>query len=69
MPVFVLHQIIMGAVRYGIHMKKHAVERAEDFVFEDERFSYKKVPDGFKILDVNGRIVRYYKVFDAEELE
>lgn len=47
-----------------------AVERTEEFVFlEDERFSYKKVPDGFEILDVNGRIVRCYKVFETQELE
>lgn len=50
--------------------KKGRGGRDEDFVFfEDERFSYKKVPDGFEILDVNGRIVRCYKVFETQELE
>ena len=63
----------MGAVRYGIHMKKHGrmqqKELKSSFFFEDERFSYKKVPDGFEIFDVNGRIVRCYKVFETQELE
>lgn len=45
------------------------VERTEGFVLEDDRFYYKEVPDGFEILDVNGRIVRCYKVFETQELE
>lgn len=48
---------------------KDAVERTEEFVLEDDQFYYKEVPDGFEIYDTSNRIVRYYKVFDAQELE
>lgn len=48
---------------------KDAVEKTEEFVLEDDQFYCKEVPDGFEILDVNGRIVRCYKVFETQELE
>lgn len=50
---------------------KDAEERAEDFIHdESKRFDYRKVEDGYEIIDkYTNEIVRYYKVFEVQELE
>lgn len=48
-----------------------AEERVEDFIEDDPmRFGYRKVEDGYEIVDkYRNKILRYYKVFEAQELE
>lgn len=47
-----------------------ARDRAEDFIQEDNRFTYKKVEDGYEVMNkYTKEIVRYYKIFDVQELE
>lgn len=47
-----------------------AKERVDELIGEsDGRLYYKEVYDGFEIYDASDRIIRCYKVFDAQELE
>lgn len=48
-----------------------AEERVKDFIEDDfKRFGYRKVEDGYEIVDkyIN-KILRYYKIFEVQELE
>lgn len=46
-----------------------AKERTEELVDNCKQLYCEKVHDGFEIYDTSDRIVRCYKIFDAQELE
>lgn len=48
-----------------------AEERVKDFINEEGNYlKYKRVEDGYEILTKNtDKVVRYYKVFEEQELE
>lgn len=48
-----------------------AKERVEEFIREDfQRFKYQKVYDGYEVINkYRNNVIRYYKVFEVQELE
>ena len=48
-----------------------AKERVKDFIEDNsKRFGYRKVEDGYEIINkCTSKIIRYYKIFEVQELE